>query len=79
MENQFHNLPLNVSQEMDLSMSMESTSDSPYFYSNSYSSDGSSRESPYEDSRRKPRKKPLDEDEKLLYVIRINRVLRDED
>lgn len=60
-------------------MSMDSTTDSPYFYSNNYSSEGSSRESPYEDSRRKPRKKPLDEDEKQLYVIRLPSVIRDED
>mmetsp|Transcript_14270 Transcript_14270/g.26904 ORF Transcript_14270/g.26904 Transcript_14270/m.26904 type:complete len:373 (+) Transcript_14270:280-1398(+) len=59
-----------------LSISSESTTPSPYFYASSSlssSSSRSSRESP-DDFRRKPRKKPLDDEDKQLYAVNIDTV-----
>ncbi|CAG9332659.1 unnamed protein product [Blepharisma stoltei] len=73
-ENEFHDTPL-LSSQLDLSISSESTSPSPYFF---FGSESSSRESPYDD-RKKPRKKPLDEEEKMFFIIRLETLLSGEE
>lgn len=73
-ENEFHDSPF-MSNQLDLSISSESTAPSPYFF---FGSEGSNLESPY-DERKKPRKKPLDEEEKLLFVIRLESIFSGEE
>lgn len=77
LENELLGDPIMSSYRMhNLSISSESTTPSPYFYpSSSFSSNSSrsSRESP-DDFRRKPRKKPLDDEDKQLYAVNIEMV-----
>ncbi|CAG9334040.1 unnamed protein product [Blepharisma stoltei] len=73
-ENEFHDSPL-LSSQLDLSISSESTSPSPYFF---FGSEGSNQDSPY-DERKKPRKKPLDEEEKIFFIIRLDTILSGEE
>ncbi|CAG9331682.1 AML1_2 [Blepharisma stoltei] len=77
-ENEFHDNPLNYKQDFDSSVSSESTEPSPYMYFSSYSSEGSNKESPF-DERRKQRKKMMDEDEKMYYTINVESIERGED
>lgn len=79
LENSFHDNPLSPGKELDMSMSSDSTNASPYYYHLSFSSEGSSSRESFEDHRRKPRKKPLDEEEKSKYVININAIMQDSD
>lgn len=82
-KNEFHDKPLSPSKEVSLNISIgsESTAPSPYFCGfSSLSSEGrsSSRES-FEEHRRKPKKKPLDEEEKVHFIINLGSVARGED
>ena len=74
-ENPFHEKSRSKD-AMNISISSDSTVASPYFFA--YSSESDSRESPF-DERRKPRKKPLDEDEKHNFVINLERLGRGQD
>jgi hypothetical protein len=76
LENELLGNPLSSTRHHSLSFSSESTTPSPYFYpSSSFSSNSSrsSRDSP-DDYRRKTRKRPLDEEDKLLHTVSLEAV-----